>query len=228
MPYFPYSEEAIVYLSRNDPALGEAISHIGAIKRKVIPDLFEALVNAIIGQQISTKAQATIWERFKTSYGSVSPELILRESPLRLQQMGISMRKASYIRSAAEKIVSGDLNLTDISTLEDEAVISRLCSLNGVGRWTAEMLMIFSLQRPDILSFGDLGILRGLRMLHGLDAIDRAQFEYYRALYSPFGSTASLYLWAVSGGAIEGLRDPAMEQPNPYSSAETDVADFQP
>lgn len=207
MPYFNMTDEAISHLSKQDSALGEAIALIGPIQREVIPDIFEALVNSIIGQQISTKAQDTIWKRFKSKYGVISPELILQESPLGLQQMGISMRKVDYIRSAAERIVSGELATAELPAMDDESIIDCLCSLKGVGRWTAEMLMIFSMQRPNILSFSDLGILRGLRMLHNLETIDRTLFAYYRALYSPFCSTASIYLWAIAGGAMKGLQD---------------------
>ena len=93
--------------------------------------------------------------------------------------------------------------------MSDDEVIRALSSLKGVGAWTAEMLLIFTLRRPDILSFGDLGIQRGLRMLYRHKKIDRKRFERYKKRYSPYASTASLYLWAIAGGAIEGLSDPA-------------------
>ena len=209
MPCFVYGNRETDYLKSRDPVLGRAIDAIGPVRREVIPDLFEALVHSIVGQQIATKAQVTIWNRMKSAWGAVTPSLIAALPPEEIQGMGISARKTTYIRQAAEKILDGRLDLSALVTLPDEEVCRELSSLNGVGVWTAEMLMIFSMQRPNILSFGDLAIQRGMRMLYRHRQIDRPRFERYRRRYSPCASVASLYLWAVAGGAIEGLRDPA-------------------
>lgn len=91
--------------------------------------------------------------------------------------------------------------------MTDNEVCNRLSSLKGLGTWSAEMLMLFSMQRPDILSFGDLAILRGLRMIYHHRRIDRKLFEKYRRRFSPYCSVASLYIWAVAGGAVEGMKD---------------------
>ncbi|HML46119.1 MAG TPA: DNA-3-methyladenine glycosylase 2 family protein, partial [Clostridia bacterium] len=123
--------------------------------------------------------------------------------------LGMSFRKAAYIREATERIVSGELDLHALRSLPDEAVCEQLVRLRGVGRWTAEMLLLFSLERPDIISFDDLGIHRGMRMLYGLEKVDRPQFEAYRKRYAPYASVASLYLWAISSGAIPELLDPS-------------------
>ncbi len=178
--YFQYGEKETDYLKKADKRLAEAIEKIGPVKRTVIPDLFAALVYSIIGQQISTKAQRTVWERIKQAAGKLTPEVIARMPLENLQKQGISFRKAAYIQSAAEKIVSGAFDIGQLQTLPDEEVCAKLSELNGVGRWTAEMLMIFSMQRPDILSFHDLAIIRGLRLLYGHRTIDRARFERYK------------------------------------------------
>ena len=99
------------------------------------------------------------------------------------------------------------MDLEALHTMSDEEVCRELSSLKGVGVWTAEMLMTFSMQRPDVFSFGDLAIHRGLRMLYHHRKIDKKLFEKYRRRYSPYGTVASLYLWAIAGGAIEGMRD---------------------
>lgn len=91
--------------------------------------------------------------------------------------------------------------------MSDDEVCARLSSLKGLGVWSAEMLMLFSTQRPDILSFGDLAIQRGLRMIYHHRKIERKLFEKYRRRFSPYNSVASLYIWAVAGGAIEGMKD---------------------
>ena len=103
---------------------------------------------------------------------------------------------------------SGRTDLHALAQLDDEALCHALSQFRGIGVWTAEMLMLFSLQRPDIVSYGDLAILRGMRMLYRHRAITPQLFARYRRRYSPYGSTASLYLWAIAGGALPELTDP--------------------
>lgn len=205
---FEYGETEIRYLAGRDPVLGGAMEKIGAVERGVDPDLFSALVNSIVGQQISTKAQETIWRRMTDGLGAVTPGTIAGCPAERLQAFGITFKKAGFIKNAAEKVLCGELDIGALSGGSDEEICRALSSLNGVGVWTAEMLMIFSMQRPDILSYGDLAIHRGLRMLYRHRDIPRKLFEKYRRRYSPHASVASLYLWAVAGGALEGIGDP--------------------
>lgn len=205
--YFNYGDKEIEYLKRRDKRLGEVIDRIGPIRRRVVPDLFAALVHSIVGQQISTKAQESIWRKIVGKFGDITPDNILAVTPDELQSVGISYRKVEYIRSAAEKIRSGEFDITALTTMSDAEVCERLASLRGIGVWSAEMLMLFSMQRPDILSFGDLALHRGLRMIYHHRKIDRRLFEKYRRRFTPYGSVASLYLWAVAGGAIEGMKD---------------------
>lgn len=205
--YFQYGENEIAYLKRRDKRLAEVIDKLGMVRRAVVPDLFAALVHSIVGQQISTKAHDTIWRKIVAEMGDVSPEKTLAMSPEKLQSFGLSFRKVGYIRSAAEKIQSGEFDINALQTMTDDEVCCALSSLKGIGVWTAEMLMLHSLQRPDILSFGDLGIQRGLRMVYHHREITRELFEKYRRRYSPYGSVACIYLWAVASGAVEGMKD---------------------
>lgn len=206
---FRYGERETGYLKRRDKRLGAVIDRIGKVEREVIGDLFTALVHSIVGQQISTKAHRTIWLKITEAAGAVTPEAVDRLGREALQRLGIPSRKAGYIHAAARKVLSGELDIEALRTLPDEEVCARLTALEGVGIWTAEMLMIFSMQRPDILSFGDLGIRRGMRMVYRHKTIDRERFERYRRRLSPCGSVAALYFWAVAAGAVEGLTDPA-------------------
>ncbi len=207
--YFKYGDKEISYLKKKDQRLAEAIAIIGHIHRSVDSDLFSSLVNSIVGQQISSAAQKTIWQRMTQAYGTVTAEALAATDLADIQKFGITFKKAEYIKKIAEKIQSGQLNLDSLKTKDDGAVIAELVALDGVGVWTAEMLLTFCLQRPDIMSYGDLAILRGLRMLHRHRKIDRKLFEKYRRRYSPYGSVASLYLWAIAAGAVESLADPA-------------------
>lgn len=206
---FSYGEKEMSYLSAKDKKLGAVIGKLGFIERAVIPDLFEALVNSIAGQQISSKALDTVWGRITERLSPITAEHFRGLSPEELTACGLSGRKAGYIISAAEKFADGSISAEELAKLPDEELIKRLISLDGIGRWSAEMLMLFSLRRQDILSYGDFGIKRGLRMLYRHKQITPALFERYRKRFSPYGSVASIYLWAVSAGAVEGLTDPA-------------------
>lgn len=207
--YFDYGAREVDYLKARDRALGEVIDQVGHVEREVDPDLFSAVVHHIVGQQISTKAQATIWARMRERLGEVNARTVAAADTAALQSVGISLRKAEYIQDFAGKVNSGAFDLQRVAALPDSEAIEALVALKGVGVWTAEMILLFCLQRPDILSFDDLAIQRGLRMVYRHRKIDRKLFEKYRRRFSPYGSVASLYLWAVAGGAIPGKKDPA-------------------
>ena len=205
--YFQYGQEAVDYLKSKDKRLGEAMDKIGWVRREVDEDLFASVVHHIIGQQISTAAQRTIWRRMREALGEVTAQSILQTPLPVLQKLGMTFKKAEYIQDFARKVASGEFDIQALKDKSDEEVIKALCALKGIGVWTAEMIMIFCMQRPDVLSYGDLAIHRGLRMLYHHREVDRQKFERYRKRYRPYGTVASLYLWAIAGGAIEGMRD---------------------
>ena len=120
---------------------------------------------------------------------------------------GISIRKVEYIKDFAEKVHTGEFDIEAAEKMEDDELIKYLTTLKGVGVWTAEMILLFCLQRPNVFSFDDLAIQRGLRMVYHHRKIDRKLFEKYRRRFTPYCSVASLYLWAVSNGAIPEMRD---------------------
>jgi len=205
--YFEYGDKEIEFLKKRDKKLGEAIERIGHIYRPVDTDLFSSVIHHIIGQQISTKAQETVWRRLCDRIGRVDAEAVCSVEINELQSFGMTYKKAGYINDFAESVRSRDLNLNKVAGLSDDEVVKELSSIKGIGVWTAEMIMIFSMQRPNIVSFGDLAIIRGMRMLYRHENIDRKRFERYRKIYSPYGTVASLYLWAVSGSAIPEITD---------------------
>lgn len=203
MQYFEYGDEAIEYLKKKDKKLGAAMDRIGPIQREIMPDLFKGLIKSIIAQQISSKAAVTVWTRFELLVGDVTPENVAAVDVADIQSRGMSMRKAGYIKSIAEQIHSGSFNLEELATLPDEEIIKRLKSLPGIGIWTAEMLMIFSMQRQNIVSWDDLAIRRGMMHLYGKNELKREAFDSYKKRYTPYGSVASLYLWALSVEPVE-------------------------
>lgn len=207
--YFSYGEKEIEYLKSRDKKLASAMDRIGHVYRETDVDLFSSVVHHIIGQQISTAAQKTIWKRLSAKLNKVDAAGILSLNRDELQSVGMTYKKADYILDFAGKVQNGSFNIEALEEMTDEQVIRELSSLKGIGVWTAEMIMTFCMQRPDVVSYGDLAIIRGMRMLYRHREIDKEKFIRYRKRYSPYGTVASLYLWAIAGGAIPELTDPA-------------------
>ena len=191
---FPYGETEIAYLRARDLKLGAAMERIGPIHREVDPDLFSSVIHHIIGQQVSMAAQRTVWQRLQAAAGTLVPETVAAMPAEALQALGMTRRRALYILEFARKAASGDFDLDALAEMEDREVLARLTSLRG--------------GRPDVVSWGDLAILRGMRMLYRKRSIDQRTFQRLQKRYSPYGTTASLYLWAIACGALPELTDP--------------------
>lgn len=178
--YFAYGETELSYLWQKDKRLGAVIDRVGHVQRAVDTDLFSSVVHHIIGQQISTKAQATIWQRLQDALGEVNAETIRAAGVPMLQSLGMTFRKAEYMTDFAEKVAAGQFDLDAVAHMSDADAIRELSALKGIGVWTAEMILLFCLQRPDIFSYDDLAIRRGLRMVYHHRKVDRRLFEKYR------------------------------------------------
>lgn len=200
--YFEYGPEATAYLTARSPRLGEVISLVGPIQRELDTNLFSAVAHHIVGQQVSMAAQRTVWARLQERLGEVTPQTVDAATEEELQACGMTFRKASYIKDFSHQVTSGAFDLTAVEHMSDADAIAALSSLRGIGTWTAEMLLLFCLGRPDILSYDDLAIQRGLRMVYHHRRVPRPLFERYRRLFSPWGSVASLYLWAVATSSL--------------------------
>ena len=205
--YFEYGEPELSYLRQKDKRLCEVIDRIGHIDRAVDTDLFSSVIHHIIGQQISAKAQETVWQRMQNTLGEINAETILAAGVPKLQSFGMTFRKAEYITDFSKKIHTGAFALDAVEHMSDDDAARELSALKGIGVWTAEMILLFCMQRPNIFSYNDLAIQRGLRMVYHHRRIDRRLFEKYRRQFSPYCSVASLYLWAVAGGAIPEMKD---------------------
>ena len=202
--YFEYGDDAVAYLKSRDAKLAAAIDAVGHVNREMNDDLFSAVVHSIVGQQISTAAHRTVWARMKAALGQVTSETVDAASEAELQACGITFKKAAYIKEFARRVMTGEFDLEAVAAMSDDEAIAALSALPGIGVWTAEMLLLFCLGRQDILSFGDVGIHRGMRMVYHHRAVTRQMFERYRRRYSPYGSVASLYLWAISHMDVPG------------------------
>ncbi len=196
---FPCSEEGLARLAKRDKRLGRVIARLEPPQRPVQPDCFVGLVDSIVAQQISGKAAKTVSGRLRAAVGRLTPEALAHIEPEALRACGLSQRKAAYVQGVAAAVLSGALDMERLHLAPDAEAIRILSALDGVGVWTAEMLLIFSLCRPDVLSWGDLGIRQGMARLYGDRTLTRERFEQRRRRYSPFGSLASLYLWELAG-----------------------------
>jgi DNA-3-methyladenine glycosylase II len=191
------------YLSDIDPIMASAIERIGPCTLTPNPNLFETLVDAIISQQISVKAADAIMARLRAAIHAGSDDLIRPEALALLDQdamraVGLSPQKMRYIRDLTDRVTSGQLDLEQLSELDDETVITELVKVKGIGRWTAEMMLIFSLGRPDVLPVDDLGFLEGVREAYALETRPTPKEMRERGeVWRPYRTFATWYMWGV-------------------------------
>jgi DNA-3-methyladenine glycosylase II len=205
-------EKARRVLMRRDPILAVAIKQIGpcGMADRQRKDHLSALVGAIVSQQLSTKAAATIFGRFVALFPDnhiPDAAAIAAQSDASLRGVGLSGQKVGYLRDLSLRIADGRLNLDELDALSDEVVIERLTAVKGFGRWTAEMFLMFRLHRPDVLPAGDLGIVNAIQRLYRL----RKRPDAKRVLkigeaWRPYRSVASWYLWQSLKFEVKSLR----------------------
>jgi DNA-3-methyladenine glycosylase II len=196
-------ERGTRHLRRKDPVMRELIKRVGKLdleaRRRGRPaDAYGALVRSIVGQQLSTKAAATIYGRLTELYGgrTPTPQELLDTDPEAIRAAGMSRPKTSYLRDLAEHVLSGDLELERLTELSDEEITTELTAVKGLGVWTAHMFLIFHLQRPDVLPVGDLGVRSAIRNEYGLGELpDALEMTELAEPWRPHRSLASLYLW---------------------------------
>lgn len=187
---------AVLHLRDRDFRLGKLIDSVGGCRLKMRRDRFESLVQAIISQQISTAAARTIRLRLRERTGGFTPDSVLALADEDFRASGISPQKIRYLRDLSEHVHSGALPLNRLGRLSDEEVIERLVAVKGIGRWTAQMFLMFSLGRPDVLPHDDLGIKNAIRKLYELEQIPtRAEIDEIAEPWRPHASVACWYLW---------------------------------
>ncbi len=195
--------EADEHLRSVDHVLRRLIDERGPIdpetdRRGSRPDAYQALARAIVGQQLSTKAAASIWGRVTELFdgGTPSPSQLLGVDGQALRDAGLSWSKVGFLKDLAERLEDGRLDLGRLSELSDEDVVAELTEIKGVGRWTAEMFLIFHLARPDVVSTGDLGIRRAAQIAYGLEGLPGpTDLDRIAEPWRPHRTLACLYLW---------------------------------
>ena len=206
-------ELAVKYLSR-DKDLKTLIDHFGVITLKRRRNYFKSLLRSIIHQQLSGKAARTIENRFLELYNGnryPTPEEVLKTPAKAIQNVGISRMKTEYIRGLAKIIDDGDIRLEKLSELSNDEVGNVLKEVRGIGQWTVDMFLIFSLNRPDVFPLNDLGIQKGLMLLLGRQKIlSRESMLSHSKKWKPYRTLASLYLWKIvdEGMIISSPKNP--------------------
>lgn len=210
IPFSDVSASAIAYLSEHDPIMASIIERIGPCTLVPNPNVFEGLIDAIISQQISVKAADTVVARLRAALpdGRIAPEALINLEHDDLRALGLSTPKSRYIRNLTEQVVSGQLQLEALSEQDDETVIQTLIVLKGIGRWTAEMILIFNLGRSDVLPVDDLGFLEGTREVYNLPARPtRKEMQTLGEQWRPYRTFATWYLWAARRLSMNNQRE---------------------
>jgi len=191
------NQDAVKFL-KNDPNLSKIINQVGEFKIKKTRNRFQSLIEAIITQQLSGSAANSIIKKFRIIYGLKFPQPIdiIRTNDSKLRKSGLSRMKISYIKELSKKIETKKIKLKTISKLDNEEIISELTQVRGIGRWTSEMFLIFSLGRQDVLPVGDLGLRKAIQHLFSLPEIpSESKIEELAERWKPYRTAATWYLW---------------------------------
>lgn len=196
----PYWDDACRHLARRDRVLKKLIPQFGDARLQSRGDAFTTLARSIVGQQISVKAAQSVWDRFAATVGGPShrlaPAAVLQLPVEALRASGLSARKAEYLLDLARHFDDGRVHPTQWKDMADDAIVDELVAIRGIGRWTAEMFLIFHLMRPDVLPLDDLGLLKGISVNYfSGEPVSRAEAREVGDAWAPFRSVAVWYIW---------------------------------
>ncbi|GIP47554.1 DNA-3-methyladenine glycosylase II [Paenibacillus sp. J53TS2] len=199
------NERRVQALASADPRMGRLIALIGSLATKPQGPLFTELARSIISQQISVKAASTIRGRVIELAGELSPAALLAQSDTDLRAAGLSASKVAYLKDLSDKVRSGQIDLDRLQEHNDEEVIEKLVSIKGIGRWSAEMFLIFALGREHVVSYGDAGLQRAAKWVYDMEErADRKYLQQAATRWPSYGSIASLYLWeSINRGHVD-------------------------
>jgi DNA-3-methyladenine glycosylase II len=191
-----YWRKATQELSERDPVLSELIERHRAFTLGSRGDAFQTLARAIVGQQISVKAAQSVWDRLVATAEVMAPEPVLRMDVAALRSAGLSARKAEYVQDLARHFHDGAIDASSLPDLPDEELIDQLTRVRGIGRWTAEMFLIFNLGRPDVLPIADLGLQRAVSLNYNRGRpVSERRIRLIAKTWAPWRSVATWYMW---------------------------------
>jgi DNA-3-methyladenine glycosylase II len=195
-----YWDEACKHLAKRDRVMRKLIPKFGDVRLESRGDAFTTLARSIVGQQISVKAAQSVWERFSGLAAApparLQPQAVLALAVPEMRAAGLSARKCEYLRDLAQHFESGAVHPAQWRAMSDEEIIDELVAIRGIGRWTAEMFLIFHLMRPDVLPLDDLGLLKGISLNYfSGETVSRAEAREVGEAWAPFRSVATWYVW---------------------------------
>ncbi len=191
-----YWDEACRHLSRRDRVMRKLIPTFGEARLQTRGDAFTTLARSIVGQQISVKAAQAVWDRFAALAGELQPAAVLALDAPAMRGAGLSARKAEYLRDLARHFADGQVHVHQWQQMDDEAIIDELVAIRGIGRWTAEMFLIFHLMRPNVLPLDDIGLLHGISVNYfSGEPVSRAEAREVGDAWAPYRSVATWYIW---------------------------------
>ena len=195
-----YWDVACKHLKRNDRVMKRLIPRFGEARLQSRGDAFTTLSRSVVGQQISVKAAQSVWNRFaalvNTQDGPLLPSAVLKQEIAALRSAGLSARKAEYLLDLAAHFNNGRVHVSQWDAMDDEDIIEELVAIRGIGRWTAEMFLIFHLMRPDVLPLDDLGLIKGISLNYfSGETVSRAEAREVAEAWAPYRSVATWYLW---------------------------------
>lgn len=195
--YISQSDQAVIELGNRDPLMKKLIKIIGDLEVETRPDFFESLIRSIIGQQISVQAANSIYLRLlQLTDNQLTVDKLAEMTPEELRSVGLSKPKIKYIRDLTQKVYSGDLDLKGLTRLDNETVVKELTKVKGIGDWTADVFLIFSLERMNVLAIDDIGLQRGAKWLYQVDQSERRDILIKKEpIWHPHLTLASFYLW---------------------------------
>lgn len=192
----PYWAQACQHLVKKDRVMRRLIPQIGSEALASRGDPFITLARSIVGQQVSVKAAASIWRRLEALPAAMEPEHLLRLSVDELRAAGLSARKVDYLVDLALHFTQGRLHIEDWPQMDDESIIAELMAIRGVGRWTAQMCLMFYLQRPNVLPLDDVGLLKGISQCYfSGDPVSRSEAREVAEAWKPWATVATWYIW---------------------------------
>ena len=192
----PYWSDACQHLMLRDRVMNKLIPQFPGVSLQSRGDPFTTLVRSVIGQQISVKAADAVWARFAALMPTMTPAHLLRLNVDAMRAAGLSARKVEYLVDLALHFDNAQLGPDDWAHMDDEAIVKQLVAIRGIGRWTAEMFLIFHLQRPNVLPLDDVGLIRGISQGYfSGDPVSRSEAREVAAAWSPFCSVATWYIW---------------------------------
>ena len=195
-----YWDEACKHLVKRDRVMRKLIPTFGEVRLQIRGDAFTTLARSIVGQQISVKAAQAVWLRFASLVAGddslVAPAAVLALGLPALRAVGLSARKSDYLSDLAKHFANGEVHVAQWQQMEDEAIIEELVAVRGIGRWTAEMFLIFHLMRPNVLPLDDVGLIKGISVNYfSGEPVSRAEAREVGDAWAPFRSVATWYIW---------------------------------